>query len=92
MIAIGEAAGIADLPHIRPYTAIQLKPHLGQICDAVRRAAASPPSDLAAAVDEIVHEWQDVAANERVARKGAAFGIGEGTEIGSEQAVARPFG
>jgi hypothetical protein len=69
MIAIGEAAGIADMPHIRPYTAIQLKPHLGQVCDAVRQAAASSPSDLAAAVDEVVHEWQDRAANERVAQR-----------------------
>lgn len=69
MIAVGEAAGIADMPHIRPYTAIQLKPHLGQVCAAVRQAVASSPSDLAAAVDEIVHEWQDVAANERVAQR-----------------------
>lgn len=69
MIAIGEAAGIVDMPHIRPYTAIQLKPHLGQVCDAVRRAVASSPPDLAATVDEIVHEWQGLAASERVAQR-----------------------
>jgi hypothetical protein len=69
MIAIGEAAGITDMPHIRPYTAIQLKPYLPEVCNAVRQAAASSPTDLPAAVDKVVHEWQGLAAQERFAQR-----------------------
>ena len=64
--AIKEAAGMCGIPHIRPYTAAQLKPHLQEFCEALRQSTRDLTSDAVGhVVDDFLGRWQTQFANAR---------------------------
>jgi hypothetical protein len=59
ILAVKEAAGLADAPDISAYAATQIKPYLGDVLQAVRsKVEHTAPEHMSAAVSAIIREWR----------------------------------
>jgi hypothetical protein len=73
MLTIRDAGHMRETPHIRPYTAGQLKPHLGEICETLLdRTSDVPPAQVTEVVDSVIQEWRIRCANERGIKRAMA--------------------
>lgn len=69
MLTIRDAGHMRGIPHLRPYTASRLKPHLEEICRVLAaKTSKLEPAAVEQVVGSLIEEWRARFASERIAK------------------------
>lgn len=72
ILTIRDAGHVQRIPHLRPFTASQLKPHLEEICQVLLASTSNlEPAAAQQVVDSVIDEWRARCALERATRREA---------------------